>query len=376
MGWTAVALAALLSLPAHGIAQGSGAAVSSERPKKQLLPRTARDLHVRFSPNGKYILAQDDYGVSVLTVQPFRTLFRVPAKDAGLAGFTPDSRQVLFVTSMASLRLAAPSSPAHLERWNIDHSRAELAEVRLHACGTMALSPDGRAFACVDFEGTLWLLDVTSGETILEKKQFARKVVIWAQDTPYRRLTRYELGEPGSAQIGFSPDCHFLIAYPSNLDGSPLAFDLVERKKVSLVGGMKRLSSFSVYDSFAFVAPDQVMMSEVQVGPRAVTARLVGFPSGEVLSKLKLPPGPVSRASDPGFVLIQRCGPFPRGAPLDPHTKRTCAAEFSSGRLIVSKTPALDVFGNHYVAERANGEIGLYERGKAAAVATVRLDER
>jgi len=137
---------------------------------------------------------------------------------------------------------------------------------------------------------------------------------------------------------------------------------------------MKGLSSFSVYDSFAFVAPDRVMMSEVQVGPRAVTARLVAFPSGEILSKLKLPPGPVSRASDPGFVLIQPCGPFPRGAPLDRRTKRTCAAEFSTGRLIVSKTPALDVFGSHYVAARANGELGLYQRGKAAAVATVRLD--
>jgi WD40 repeat protein len=350
-------------------------AVQSQSSPKSLLPRQPADLRLQFSPNGHYVLAQDDSGVTVLTVQPFRALFRTHVQDAGLACFTPDSRQVVFVVSLASLRLADPSSPARLERWNIaDRTHAESAEIRLHGCGTMALSPNGRAFACVDFFGTLRLLDVSSGETILERKQFARKVVIWAQDAPYRRLTRYEIGEPESAQIGFSPDGRFLIAYPWNLEGTPLAFDLEQRKTVNLVGGMKKLSSFSVDNSFAFVAPDRVMMSQVQVGPRAVTAALMAFPSGQVLSTPKLPPGPVSRASDPGFVLIRPCGPFPRRVPFDPHTKRTCAVEFSTGRLIVSKTPALDVFGDHYVAERVNGEIGLYERGKPAAVATVRLD--
>jgi WD40 repeat protein len=366
-----IAILAIVLICSPGLCD---AAVQSQRPPKKLLPRPASDLRVRFSPNGQYVLAQDGSWVTVLTERPFRALFRIPAIDAGPAEFTPDSRQIVFVSSAASVELASPSSAAHVERWNMDHTRAELAEIRLHGCGTMALSPDGRAFACVDFDGTLRLLDVASGETILERRQFARKVVIWAQDTPYRRLTRYGIGEPESAQIGFSPDGHFLIAYPWNLEGSPLAFVLEERTIVSLVGGMKKLSSFSVDNSFAFVAQDRVMMSEVRVGPLAVTATLVAFPSGEVLSTLKLPPGPVSRASDPRFVLVRPCGPFPRGAVFDPHTKRTCAAQFSTGRLIVSKTPALDVFGGHYVAERANGEIGLYERGKPGAVATVRLD--
>ncbi len=49
--------------------------------------------------------------------------------------------------------------------------------------------------------------------------------------------------------------------------------------------------------------------------------------------------------------------------------------EFATGQVIISETPALDVFGNHYVAEVRNGEVGLYERGKGLQ-ASVRLDER
>jgi hypothetical protein len=43
--------------------------------------------------------------------------------------------------------------------------------------------------------------------------------------------------------------------------------------------------------------------------------------------------------------------------------RRAAAVEFSTGQVITSETPALDVFGKYYVAERTNGEIGLYERG-------------
>jgi hypothetical protein len=42
---------------------------------------------------------------------------------------------------------------------------------------------------------------------------------------------------------------------------------------------------------------------------------------------------------------------------------------------MVSDTPALDVFGSHYVAERLNGELGLYEVGKGIQ-ATVKLGAR
>jgi glutamine phosphoribosylpyrophosphate amidotransferase len=89
-----------------------------------------------------------------------------------------------------------------------------------------------------------------------------------------------------------------------------------------------------------------------------------------VLSKPKIPAGGrLSRATDPGFILIH---PFGLDAYLDPQARRTAAAEFRTGQVIISETPALDVFGNYYVAQLANGELGLYDRSKGLQ-ATVKL---
>jgi hypothetical protein len=49
--------------------------------------------------------------------------------------------------------------------------------------------------------------------------------------------------------------------------------------------------------------------------------------------------------------------------------------ELSTGQVIISDTPALDVFGRYYVAEPSTGAIGLYERGKGLQ-ATVALHEK
>jgi len=43
--------------------------------------------------------------------------------------------------------------------------------------------------------------------------------------------------------------------------------------------------------------------------------------------------------------------------------------------MIVCDTPALDVFGQYYAAERTDGELGLYERGKGLQ-ASVMITEK
>lgn len=332
---------------------------------------------LRFSPDGRYVLAQDDSWVAILTVDPLAILFRASAENAGSADFTPDSRDVVFV------------SAGYLERWHIsDGSRMGRIPVTPGQCETETLSPDGRALACVDSAGTLALADLVSGEVVRWKKALGTASI----DRPWQLGTDKTMeqsikgvvtysGERGSARIAFSPDGRFLIAVPKVYDSSGFAWDRRENRKVKLGGGLKRLR-WAEEDAletphFVFVTPDGLVISGRWSERMIEPATLVTFPSGKVILKLKVPPGALHRATDTAFVIVRPYGRYtlpPSGMeafaasgfsmayPYSQHG--AVAVEMSTGQVITSETPALDVLGKYYVAEVSTGEVGLYERGK------------
>ena len=217
-----LAMAAILAFASASVAAGGSGAPS---------PR-----HLRFSPDGRHVLAQDDADITMLTVQPFAVLLHVPSEKAGLADFTPDSRQIVFVSLpmlVDSLRSAFSSSAAHVERWSVtDHARVSFIKIPWRACGTQELSPDGRVLACVDFEGTLRLIDVSSAQAMIEKKRFVQLVVLYdyTSDVP---LPNGVIGDPGSARMDFSPDGRFLIADPRGGHGSAVVCNLHETRHLT-----------------------------------------------------------------------------------------------------------------------------------------------
>lgn len=312
---------------------------------------------LRFSPDGRYVLAQDYSTVTVLTVRPLAAAFQIPAENASVADFTPDSRQITFLSSAS----------ASVERWSVDdHMRVASTSVALPKCGTIKLSPNGLYLACDQIDGTFRLLEVSSGVTLFENKHFGRDVLEYelADEDPTvpKEDVSYD-GKLGHALISFSPDGGFLIAVPERAYGvEGLSWNLQQKRKVFLKGALRRLfwrADVNVYFSappFTFVAPDRAVISWPKAwNPKntTVTATLASFPSGRTLLKPKIPPGPLFRAADPGFVIVRPCRQSP-----------ACAVELSSGQVIVSDTPALDILGQYYVAERPNGDLGLYERGK------------
>jgi hypothetical protein len=331
---------------------------------------------LRFSPDGQYVLAQDQAEVTVLTAKPLAVLFTIPAQNASDAHFTPDSRQVVFVSSEIQPDSRGPAfmgSPASVERWGIaERARIESTAIPALNCGTELLSPDGRVLACNDTQGTLSLIDVASGKAIFEKKKFSKWILNYDYTQPLPLPTGV-MGDPGRAAMDFSPDGRFIIALPTGGDGKILAWDLRERSAVR-VQGVLRDGSFY----FAFVAPGRVILSSARwrAKGRMVTARLADFPSGKVLAKAKLPLRPLFRAADPNYVALRpdyaALRRFSRlvGRVDDPGPPATLV-EYSTGQTIVSQTPALDAFGQYYVAEPSPGTVGLYERGKGlqAAVA-------
>ena len=66
-----------------------------------------------------------------------------------------------------------------------------------------------------------------------------------------------------------------------------------------------------------------------------------------------MPKGLFFRATDPSFAIIRPFGGKDRSA----------AVKLSTGLVIISDTPALDVFRRSYVAEPNPGQVGLYKIG-------------
>ena len=361
---------------------------------------------LRFSPDGHYVLAQDNAEITLLTVRPLAILFRMPAENATLAQFTVDSAEVVFASSIPVVdaeQVMVPQTPAHVERWQVaDRARTGFVEVPLQACGTVALSPDGRVVVCDQFDGTLRLIDVASAATIFEKKKFAKREYLGTPNRPCIELPPNETvviatrpglfrnscysGDPGSTIVGFSPDARFVIAEPES-EGPAIAWDISQRRAIPLAGALRQLlkssqRGLSYALPFAIVAPDLVLVclpdasrSKKDKKEHVELAELVSFPSGAVVSKMKFPMSlRLFAAADPSFVLVRPFGGPAAGYPFTWILKSTRAAamQFKSGdEIIINNQLALDVFGQYYVAEPNPGEVGLYERGKGIQVAVV-----
>jgi hypothetical protein len=202
--------------------------------------------YLRFSPDGKYLLAQDEGGIHVLTRDPFAVLFYIPAPDAHDAAFTPDSRSIVLYNR--SLRV---------ETWSIsDQKRSTVHEMTLtYQCLQTALSLDGSILACLvdepDGGFDLSLFDVASGTTLITKKRFYEPRFL----NPYMFFFLFALmqeGEGSFIHMRFSPDGkYFLAGYPSGT----FAFDLTSRREASLPGSVRDLTRLG----FAFVNSDRII---------------------------------------------------------------------------------------------------------------------
>ncbi len=187
---------------------------------------TLRDL--RFSPDGRHVLAQNGSEITILTVEPFAVLFRIPAERTEVARFTPDSQQVVFVSGGTRLdpqQISLSKAAAHVERWSIAEQKLVASDPlpRL-ICGSEELSPDGTVLVCNTPEGTLQLIEVASGKAIFEQKEFAKETPGYV---PVALRDVLRAGILGHVFIDFSPDGHFLVVRSDF--GSSLTWDVREK---------------------------------------------------------------------------------------------------------------------------------------------------
>jgi len=197
---------------------------------------------LKYSANGRYVLAQDDSSIYVLSRERFQALFRIHAPDAEPAQFSPDSESVVFHTR-----------GLHVEKWNIAGEKQTLSKEMFirHACRQTALSPDGKTLACYLSDHTLNLYDVEAGSSY-----FTHKYNVASPDVAevFAQVISDMLNLPGplSLRMRFSPDGRYLVAAKKM---ETVALDLNTRSQVQTHGTLSQ----GLGGRFDFFAPDRII---------------------------------------------------------------------------------------------------------------------
>lgn len=313
---------------------------------RQTLARPLRPdvSNLRFSPDGKYLLAQDEGGIHVLTRDPFAVLFYIPAVDAIAAVFSPDSRSVVFHNH--SLRV---------ESWSVAEQRRNWVHelTVLHPCFQSELSPDGSVLACLNSQFELSLIEVASEATLVSKKTFIEPTFFGAC---VATMSVAKGSEAGLIEMRFSPDARYFLA---GANGAHFAWDLTARQEVSLPGSIRD----AMKGSFAFIGPDRLVGIDVSSPAKSSVLR---FPSGERLQQLRLSNSVKLQSATHGdFFFV---GPL-KNEPLG-------LLDAKDGSLpITFKKAAADIYDGTFVTERTSAELALNVVGKTDAVATVKLPQ-
>ena len=307
----------------------------------ELAPKLRGELtHVKFSPDGRRILAQDDGGIVVLTREPFAAAFRIDTPSLVPAQFTPDGARLAFLTD-----------EFRVEFWSLAARRREqIHDVFMRdACLHAALAPDGATLACIDRASTLTLVDVETGASIYQRTNFYRRSI---GESLARILSGRAAVDPNPIRMDFSTDGAYFVAGYHQIGGFAfepqanefaVAYDVRRRSVIELKRSVARL----VTGDFAFIGPERLIGQNWTDGTRS---GVVTLPAGEVSSPMSLPPGALSAATRGGYLFVR---PFQKYA--------VGVVDIDRQQIVKGlDVPAVDIYDDVFVAERGDGSLGLY----------------
>lgn len=347
--------------------------VNSLLSKKLLNPSLRGDItNLEFSPDGKFILAQDDSGIFVVQKESLKHLFRIEAPRARAAKFTPDSKSIVFNTTNK-----------RVEKWSISEQKPEMIrEIFLREdCLQTALSNDGKTFLCFslnpNFEINLEVFDVDTNETILKKEKFYSPYPPEFIRLLFAAYTNND--EIDAFQIEFSPDGRYFVAgrvlrfsirefslapfvngiavSNSNKEGT-IGFDLVDKKEIKLGNDLRNI----INSPFAFYSNDKIVGQDSKDENKS---GIFAFPSGARQEKFFLRGDSFTKPYKGDYVLVRPLKTAPVGV-FDIKANKIA---------IANKNAALAVYDNTFVSEMKTGELGLFRLDKDEELGTVTLPE-
>ncbi len=313
--------------------------------KVALQPQLRGDVdNLQFSPDGKYLLAQDDSSIFVLTREPLASLFRIDALDAHTAHFSGDSQAVIFY-----------DKELRVEKWDIaSKARTGMHQVTIPECFQSALSPSGKYLGCVDQSLNLRVVDVENNKIMLLKKDFYR--------LSYKEYNRYIYALYGIEpfrlfDLKFSPDGRYLAVGHRD---TAFVYDFNTESELKIPIKMQNLMA----GSFAFISPDEIAGLEFNGNSaKLIRAR---FPSGDKIGDFKFgADGWLSSTQSSNFLLVRPAGAYPVGL-----------VDLSAQKIALAfKSPAFAVYGKTFAGEQNSGEIALLNSEDNKLVAKVQLPD-
>ncbi|MBK7932425.1 MAG: M48 family metalloprotease [Acidobacteria bacterium] len=330
--------------------------------------------HLKFSGNGRYILAQDASTITVLTREPLKAVFQVPALDARPAWFSADSSEIVVV-----------SESLHVQKWNIAANKLTSEyEVSIpDPFWQSEVSPNGDQIAVYHYSGDVAIYELKTGDELFrDKKFFVPQDFIMGMMYFMRAINGG--GELPVLSLNFSPDAKYLLVSRDlspgyedgfvEFSGSPfgstmrgasilglqsdkfLGVDIAARKAFPVGDNIKKL----VRIGFGFMGTDRIVgRADADIKKSGIFS----FPDGKRLEQFDLGGTSFSQSTAGDHIVVRPVNGAAVGV-FDLKQKKYVFA---------GKKKALDVSGNSVVAERKNGELAIYTVGTVEPIAAVTL---
>lgn len=293
--------------------------------------------YVRFSPDGKYLMAQDDAGIFLLRREPLANLFHIDAADARQAKFSADSKTISFLTT--GLRI---------ETWDIEQqTRLTAAEVSVtQECLSTDLSPDGKYLACVSLAPhPSWdnakidfgIYDVSSSAAVYERKNFnsfpfPESIGLWLQ-------TMEGEDTQDLFALKFSPGGRYVAVARNN---DLITVDMNYKQPITVSPNLKGLMN----KNFAFLSDERVLgMNDKNPDESA----LVEFPSGRLIAVVAMGRQSIEAATHGDYAMMRPIKDFAVGV-----------VDLKKNDLFMSyKRAAFDIYDDIFVTDTPASEIQL-----------------
>ena len=312
--------------------------ISDDKPLTLDPPLRPSLWRIRFSPDGRYILGQDDGGITVMDRTSAAALFRIKAPDVNAAYFTPDSSTIVF-----------SDSKLRVERWSIATQKlASFKEMVVYdGCSQTALTSDGNTLVCVSGEIEdaavrvgLRIIDVDTGKILFDKHKFYEPTASnnwWSYSSFFDAVA---LSEP-LAGIHASQDGRWLLVTAGL---STQAFELPSRTPIKLTGKLKDLHS----GRMSFYGNDKLIVVGEPKGDKGLyEASILTFPAGELVKSTLLGNQTISPVSHGDKLIISPLKDYEAGI-LDPESGKFLSA---------TRLSAIDSFDDTVAMEETNGSL-------------------